>query len=343
MTNATKVHTGVLLVNLGTPDSPSVPHVRKYLRQFLSDPRVVDIPAIGRFLLVNLIIAPFRAPKSAKIYREVWTEQGSPLLVYGQDVQRMLQQSLGEGYLVSLGMRYQSPSIASALDELKKQDVQKIVVLPLFPQYASATTGSVHEEVMRCVMKWEAIPKIVMIDAYPDNQAMISIFAEQGRKYMQEHHYDHVIFSYHGLPERQLRKADQHDHCLKKEGCCNTLGAHNRLCYRAQCFETSRQLAQALSLAEENYSVSFQSRLGTDPWIQPYTDDTIEKLVAAGKKSILAFSPSFVADCLETTIEIGEEYKELFEEKGGEHWQMVESLNNHPRWVDALRDMVLEH
>lgn len=333
-----KLKTGILLVNLGTPDSPSVPDVRKYLRQFLMDGRVIDINPIGRFFLVNGIIAPFRAPKSAKTYRALWTDRGSPLLFYGEELADLLQKALGEDYVVSLGMRYQNPSIAYALEKLNSQAIGKIIVLPLFPQYASATTGSVHQEVMRIVSRWQLIPQLVMIDSYPAHPEMIAAFAELGRKYMNEHAFDHFIFTYHGLPQRQLKKADAR--CLTN-GCCDTYSEKNRLCYRAQCVETSRQLAKVLGLEEKDYSISFQSRLGSDPWIQPYTDATIERLVKEGKKNILVFTPSFVADCLETTIEVGEEYKELFEQKGGKHWQMVESLNTHPRWVNALKDIVL--
>jgi ferrochelatase len=335
-----KLKTGILLVNLGTPDSPSVADVRKYLREFLMDGRVIDINPIGRFFLVNGIIAPFRAPKSAKTYKELWTPKGSPLMFYGIELAELLQKALGEDYVVALGMRYQNPSIESALEKLKSQAIHKIIVLPLFPQYASATTGSVHQEVMRIVSKWQLIPQLVMIDSYPNLPEMIQTFAELGEKYRKEHHFDHIIFTYHGLPQRQLKKADSR--CLTN-GCCDVFSEKNRLCYRAQCVETSRQLAKALALKEGDYTISFQSRLGNDPWIQPYTDETIERLVKEGKKKILVFTPSFVADCLETTIEVGEEYKELFEEKGGEHWQMVESLNVHPRWVNALKEMVLHH
>jgi ferrochelatase len=335
-----KLKTGILLVNLGTPNSPSVADVRKYLREFLMDGRVIDINPIGRFFLVNGIIAPFRAPKSAKTYKELWTPKGSPLMFYGVELADLLQKALGEDYVVALGMRYQNPSIESALEKLKSQAIHKIIVLPLFPQYASATTGSVHQEVMRIVSKWQLIPQLVMIDSYPNHPEMIQTFAELGEKYRKEHHFDHIIFTYHGLPQRQLKKAD--GRCLTN-GCCDAFSEKNRLCYRAQCVETSRQLAKALALEEGDYTISFQSRLGSDPWIQPYTDATIERLVKEGKKKILVFTPSFVADCLETTIEVGEEYKELFEEKGGEHWQMVESLNVHPRWVNALKEMVLHH
>lgn len=334
-----QLKTGVLLVNLGTPDSPSVPDVRKYLREFLMDGRVIDINPISRFLLVNLIIAPFRATKSAKIYKKLWTERGSPLMFHGAELADLLQKELGDEYVVALGMRYQNPSIESALEKLKSQSIKKIIVVPLFPQYASASTGSAHEEVMRIISQWQLIPQIAMIDSYPSNPEMIQTFADLGKKYMETNQFDHFIFTYHGLPQRQLRKADSR--CLTA-GCCDEFSEKNRLCYRAQCVETTRHLAKALDLKEDDFTISFQSRLGKTPWIKPYTDEMIEELVKNGKKNILVFAPSFVADCLETTIEIGEEYKELFEEKGGKHWQMVESLNVQPRWVNALKEMVLE-
>ncbi len=331
---------GVLVVNLGTPDSPNTGDVRKYLRQFLMDGRVIDIPFIPRWLLVNLIIAPFRAPKSAKIYKELWTSKGSPLLIHGLGVYKLLQEALGKDYVVDFGMRYQSPSIESALERLQKLHLQKIIVLPLFPQYASASTGSVHEEVMRIVSQWQLIPQMVLIDSYAENAKMVKTYAAIGKKYMEKDKFDHFIFTYHGLPERQIRKGDCTGQCLSAT-CCNTLADWNRLCYRGQCFATSRLLAEELGIGEQDYTVSFQSRLGSDPWIKPYTDLKIEELVKAGKKRILAFSPSFVADCLETTIEIGEEYKEIFEKAGGEHWQLVESLNTHPLWIETLQEMVL--
>lgn len=331
--------TGVLLVNLGTPDSPSVPDVRKYLREFLMDPRVIDIPLISRFFLVNMIIAPFRAPKSARIYKKLWTAKGSPLKIYGYEVAGLLQQALGSEYLVSLGMRYQSPSIESALNELKDKGLKNIIVVPLFPQYASATTGSVYDKVMEIVRTWQIIPQINFINSFLQHPKFIETFTLLGKKYIEEHPFDHYIFTYHGLPERQIRKGDATNTCLQGN-CCGTLHAMNQHCYRAQCFETSRLLATSLGIPDHKYTVSFQSRLGKTPWIKPYTDDMIRELAGKGIKSVLAFSPSFVADCLETTIEIGEEYKELFEENGGKHWQLVESLNNHPLWIEALTDIV---
>jgi ferrochelatase len=335
-----KAKTGVLLVNLGTPDSPAVPDVRKYLREFLMDKRVIDIPFISRWLLVNLIIAPFRAPKSAAVYRELWQDRGSPLMFHGLDLKQKLQEALGEEVKVTLGMRYQKPTIASALEELLAENVQKIIVLPLFPQYASATSGSVIEQVMDDIKNKLVIPELDFISLYPDDEGMINTFAALGRKHMEATNYDHVVFSYHGLPERQIRKSAVDNYCQLNENCCSVYHTKNCFCYRAQCYLTSRKLAEALGLTAGDYSVFFQSRLGKDPWIRPYADDEIKRLAAEGKKRILIFCPSFTADCLETSIEVGHEFKELFLEHGGEHWQLVESLNSHDLWVESVKNML---
>jgi protoporphyrin/coproporphyrin ferrochelatase len=331
---------GVLLVNLGTPDSPSIPDVRKYLREFLMDGRVIDIPFVGRWALVNLIIAPFRAPKSAKTYQDLWEERGSPLKFYGQDAEQMLQERLGSRYLVKLAMRYQSPSIETGLTHFRDLGLRQIVVVPFFPQYASATTGSVFEKVMDIVSGWQTIPEVRFTNTFFDHPKFIEHFTLAAQRYMAEHEFDHYLFSYHGVPERQIRKGDHTGKTCQFGSCCDTLTPNNRLCYRAQCFETTRQLAHSLGLAEGRYSTAFQSRLGRDPWLQPYTEDTIIKLAKGGKQNVLAFSPAFVADCLETTIEVGEEYKEVFEKNGGKHWQLVESLNNSTSWIDLLEDLV---
>jgi protoporphyrin/coproporphyrin ferrochelatase len=333
---------GVLLINLGTPDSPKTPDVRKYLREFLMDRRVIDIPYANRFLLINLIIAPFRAPKSAKIYHELWNEKGSPLLYYSVELTQLLQESLGKDYVVSLGMRYQSPSIESALEVFKDKGFDEIIVIPLFPQYASASTGSAVELTMELMKKWELIPSVKFINTYADHEMFIKAFAEIGKKYLEEDNYDHILFSYHGLPERQILKSSVQNYC-KLGDCCSVYHSKNRYCYRAQCFETTRLLAQALGLSEDKYTIAFQSRLGKTPWIKPYSDEVIESLAKKGVKKILAFSPSFVADCLETTIEIGVEYDELFKEHGGEKIKLVESLNVHPLWVECLKHFVKEN
>ncbi|MFN0048704.1 MAG: ferrochelatase [Cytophagales bacterium] len=332
--------TGVLLVNLGTPDSPSVPNVRKYLRQFLMDGRVIDIPFLSRFLLVNGIIAPFRAPKSSKVYKSVWTENGSPLKYYSVELTKLVQKSLGDDFHVELGMRYQSPSIASALDKLLDKGYNKIVVLPLFPQYASASTGSVQEEVMRLVAKKQIVPSIQFISNFFDHPMFINAFSLLAKKYLDEQKFDHILFSYHGLPERQIKKGDCTGTCLVNENCCGTIHDMNYYCYRAQCFESTRLIAKQLGLAEQDYSVCFQSRLGKTPWIKPYADDVIENLPKQGKKRVLILVPSFVSDCLETIEEVGDEYKELFMYNGGEHWQMVESLNLSPAWVETVKILV---
>lgn len=333
---------GVLLVNLGTPDSPNTPDVRRYLREFLMDGRVIDIPAFPRFLLVNGIIAPFRGPKSAKEYKKLWDERGSPLKYYGEDVTKLLQDALGDDYKVVLGMRYQNPSIEEAINQLEKANVDSIICIPLFPQYASATTGSVADKVMEIYRKKQIIPSIRFVNKFADHPLFIKAFANIGRKYLEKEKYDHVVFSYHGLPERQIRKGSVGTQCQLSD-CCNHYHKRNAYCYRAQCFLTSRLLAAELGLKEGEYTTCFQSRLGNDPWIKPYTEDLVEELAEKGIKRVLTFCPAFISDCLETTIEVGEEYKEQFEEKGGEHWQMVESLNDSPEWVDCLKALVLEN
>ncbi|MHA6249766.1 ferrochelatase [Pontibacter sp. CAU 1760] len=333
---------GVLLVNLGTPDTPNTPDVRKYLREFLLDKRVIDIPAPARYALINGIIAPFRAPKSAKIYKQLWTERGSPLLYHGIDLKKKLQESLGDRYHVAFGMRYQSPSIKSALEELRAQSVERIIVLPLFPQYASASTGSVQDKVMELVKDWWVIPSISFISSFCDDPGFIKAFAEMGKRHMAKDDYDFVVFSYHGVPERHILKGSDNGYC-QLGACCNTYNKRNKYCYRASCYATSRLLAAELGLREDQYTVSFQSRLGKDPWLKPYTDVILQELPAKGIKKVLAYSPAFVADCLETTIEVGSEFKEMFLEAGGEKWQLVESLNSEPIWVEAVKEMVLQN
>ncbi len=326
-------------MNQGTPDSASVPDVRKYLREFLMDERVMDIPYLNRWLLVNLVIAPTRAPKSAKIYQELWTPEGSPLKVYGYRVEELLQKALGEAYDVQLAMRYQSPSIENALARFKAAKVSKLIVLPLYPQYASATTGSVQQKVMELVKSWQEIPEMRFVNNFLSEPKFTEAFAALGRKYLEAATYDHVVFTYHGLPVRQLHKDDGVTSCDQAH-CTSSFTQANQFCYRAQCYETSRLLAAQLGLAAKNYTVCFQSRLGSSPWIQPYTEDTIKDLSAKGIKKALVFAPSFIADCLETTIEVGHEYKELFEAHGGTHWQLVESLNDSPLWIECLQELV---
>ncbi len=334
--------TGVLLVNLGTPRSTKTSDLRKYLKQFLNDPRVIDIPAVLRFLLVNGIIVPFRAPKVAKEYEHIWTDQGSPLLVYGRASQQKLQERLGPDYVVELGMRYQQPSMESALHKLKDAKVGEIIIISLFPQYASATSGSVAEEAMRVLSKWNVIPDLRFINTFHQHPRFIEAWANNARPHLEARAYDKVLFSYHGVPERHLRNYGKDwnkctfpeckDYCARGE-------QENKYCYRSACYETSRLIADQLGI--KDYIVTFQSRLGKEPWLQPYTDEMLEHLAETGVKSLLVFSPAFVADCLETTNELGNDYAEDFKEKGGEVFTLVESLNATEGWITLLEDLVL--
>jgi len=329
--------TGILLVNLGTPHSPKWRDVYKYLIQFLTDERVIDIPWLKRQLLVRGIIVPLRTRNSARSYREIWQKSGSPLLDYGRKVENLLQEALGPEYQVVLAMRYQTPSIESGLEALKGS--KKLIVLPLFPQYASASTGSVHQEVMRILSKWPTIPELKMINSYPQDPKMVRTFCLNAKHYSLAD-YDHFLFSFHGLPERQLIKADLSGYCLKQPRCCAGLNEKNSGCYAAQCTATAAAIQKELQIPSDQCTVCFQSRLGKEPWIQPFTSDVIAKLAGQGKKRLLVFCPSFVADCLETIFEIQNEYRAEFFAEGGERLDLVESLNDHPLWIESLTDMI---
>lgn len=332
---------GVLLVNLGTPDAPSRGAVYRYLKEFLLDRRVIDYNWFARNLLVRGIIAPFRSGSSAKLYQQLWTEEGSPLKVYGETLETEVQKLLGDEYVVKLAMRYQNPSIQSSIDALMDEKVAEIIVVPLFAQYASATTGSVHEEVMRILAKKENIPNVKLINSYYDNEKMIDVYVENAKKFNLKE-YDHVLFSFHGLPERQLIKADPTGcHCAKVENCCHTISLKNQFCYSAQCHGTAFAIAEKMGFTKDDYTVCFQSRLGPEKWAQPYTSKIIEERAEKGDKKLLVFCPAFVSDCLETEIEISVEYQEEFEEMGGEHVDLVPSLNDHPKWIEAVKDLVL--
>jgi ferrochelatase len=335
---------GILLINLGTPVSPSVNDVRKYLGEFLMDPRVIDIHTVLRFLLVKGIIVPFRAPKSARLYKRIWDNKtGSPLLHYSNLQLQLLKIELGKEYVVELGMRYQYPSIELALNKLRAANVASIRVISLFPQYASATGGSVFAKVMKVVSTWPVIPSMSFINSFHDNPLMIAAFAHNGRKYPISN-YDHVLFSFHGLPERQLKQCDPSGaHCLQEKVCCETLTYSNQNCYAAQSYHTARLIANELNIPRANYTVCFQSRLGKSEWIKPYTSETIAQLARSGKKRLLVFCPAFVADCLETIYEIGVEYRDAFIAAGGEELHLVNSLNNSPIFINALKGMVMQN
>jgi len=333
--------TCVLLINLGTPDSPSVKDVRKYLFEFLNDPRVIDINPIGRFFLVNFIIVPFRAPKSAKIYKELWTKDGSPIMIYGESVKEKLQKELGDDFDVELAMRYKNPSLDEVCAKMEKRGYEKIIILPLFPQYASASSGSAIDKAMKLISKWWVIPEIKIISQFYDDENYLNCVIEQSKKYNLSN-YDHILFSYHGLPERQVDKVYSDGKPCKDHKCEDEINEDNKYCYKATCYATTRMLAEKLNLTKDRYTVCFQSRLDKD-WLEPFSDKVVEEWAKKGAKKLLVFSPAFIADCLETTVEIGIEYQKIFKDNGGEKVQLVESLNDHPMWIETLKKMVLKN
>lgn len=330
----------VLIINLGTPNSPETGDVRTYLTQFLNDRRVIDISAIGRFLLVNFIIVPFRSSKSANLYKQIWTKDGSPLLTHTRDLTAKLQKEMGDNYIVDFAMRYQNPGIKTVLNKLRKESPTKISIIPLYPQYASSSTGSTLELVMKEIAGWEVIPNVNLISNFFNDPGFISSIVEQGKQYNIAD-YDHILFSYHGLPERQIKKASDHygSGTCSFGNCCDTLTKNNHFCYRANCFATTRELVKQLNIPEGKYTSTFQSRLD-DKWLKPYSDKVIEDLGKKGMKKLLVFSPAFVADCLETIYEIGTEYNEIFKHNGGESVTLVKSLNSNDTWVKALKNLI---
>jgi len=331
--------TAVILVNLGTPDSPAVSDVRRYLFQFLNDRRVIDLPWILQKILVNLIIVPFRAPKSTKLYEQLWSEKGSPLLYYSEQVAADLQIRTDDRYRIFNAMRYGKPDLKIILKEVENLSFKKIIVLPLFPQYASATTGSVYELIMKQMSSWQTFPEIRMVSSFHDHPAFVNAFTKQGEKY-DVSTYDHVIFSFHGLPLRQINKLHPGRDCQRCLCKTETI-PEGKLCYKAACYETARLIASKIGLTTNDYSVSFQSRLSKD-WMSPFTDKVLVEKAKSGTRRILVFAPSFVADCLETKVEIEHEYAHLFRENGGEHLQMVESLNDTKAWIDGLEQLITE-
>lgn len=331
---------GVLLINLGTPDAPDATAVRRYLREFLSDPRVIDLAPPARWLLLNAVILPFRPKQSAAAYRHVWTDEGSPLLVESERLRDAVAARLPQA-TVALGMRYGSPSLEHALDQLRAAGCERLVVFPLYPQYASSSTGSSLEAVYRLVAERWNTPSVAVVPPFYDDPGFIEACAAVGRPILDELAPDHVLMSFHGLPERHIRKSDAAGgHCLASAGCCDRMQPANRACYRAQCFATARALAGALQLAPDTWSVSFQSRLGRTPWIQPYTDEVLPALAARGARRVAVYCPAFVADCLETLEEIGLRAEADFRAAGGEALRLIPAVNSHPRWVDAVVDLL---
>jgi ferrochelatase len=334
--------TGILLLNLGTPDSCDAPAIRRYLAEFLMDPYVVDIPWIARFLLVHGIILRTRPGRGVEAYLKIWTDRGSPLLFHSQDLTAKLQARMGDEYPVALAMRYGNPSVPSALERFRAEGVRRLVVVPLYPQDASATTGSSIDWVRRSARKVGFDGDLAFVPPFYANESFLGAFADRVRREQADFRPDHVVFSFHGLPERHLKKGDPTKaHCLVAHECSHTIVPENENCYRAQCFFTARRIAEIAGIPKEEHSIAFQSRLGRARWIMPYLDPMLRELAFAGKKRILVVAPSFVADCLETLEEIAIRAKETFVELGGEDLRLVPSLNSDDRWVDCVRDLAL--
>jgi ferrochelatase len=337
------VPTGLLLINLGTPDAPTTTAVRRYLKEFLSDPRVIDINAVGRALLLHAVILRFRPSKSARAYRSIWDPvRGSPLLHHSKDLATGVAQQLGLAWHVELAMRYGQPSLSGALDRLRAANVDRVVVLPLYPQYAASSTATSVARVMELVgAQWDTLP-LDVVPAFHDDEGFLAAFEAVARPALAAARADHVLFSFHGLPERQIKKSDPSGaHCLSSNTCCDAITTVNRSCYRAQSYATARALASRLDLTD--YTVCFQSRLGRTPWITPHTDVLLDELARAGKRRLAVLCPAFVADCLETVEEIGIRAREQFKGAGGEELTLVPSLNATPRWIEAVAAMAERH
>ncbi len=328
--------TAVLLINVGTPDDPSVRSVRRFLFQFLNDKYVIDLPYLLRKFLVNCIIVPFRAPKSAKLYELLWDEKGSPLLYLSESLKDKLQSKL-PGHDIFLGMRYGNPSIESVIKKVKKDGYSNLICIPLYPQYATSTTLTSMVEVEKQIEKYKLKIPYKFVDQFFQNKDFIDSFVASANNYDLSS-YDHIIFSYHGLPVNQVENTHKGSKC-EDLNCIKEYKEENKFCYHAACYATTRLLVKELNLNPDQYTTCFQSRLSKN-WLKPFSDDVIIQKAKEGKKRILVFCPAFVTDCLETTIEIGYEYAELFKENGGEKLQLVENLNDSDEWTECLKGMI---
>lgn len=334
---------GVLLVNLGSPAAPTPRAVRRYLRQFLSDPRVLDLPAPLRRTVLETAILPIRSRRSAALYQQIWdTNVGSPLLHHTENLALAVTDALGDGWHVEWAMRYGEPSIATAWAALREAQVRQVVVLPLYPQETSSTIGSVLDAVHREASKdWVPAP-ISVVPRFYDNAAFLRSWTEVAEHTLTVSNADHVLFSFHSIPERHVTKADPtRAHCLVTQNCCDAADSPIAAgCYRAQCSRTARSLAKSLGLADDGWSMSFQSRLGRIPWVQPYTDEELPRLRELGIRRLAVVCPAFVCDNLETLEEIGIRARKQWLGAGGEELILVPSLNAHPSWVDTVVDLV---
>jgi ferrochelatase len=327
---------GILLVNLGSPDSTSVSDVRHYLNEFLMDKHVIDSPWLLRRFIVGMILIN-RPKESAHAYEKIWTKEGSPLVVTSRNVQKKLQERVSVP--VELAMRYQNPSIESAIQKLAAQKIDDVFLIPLFPHYAMSSYESAVDRVKTVAEKFAPRMKITVQPPYFDSPDYISALVARASDFLKKD-FDHLLFSFHGIPERHLRKSDPTDcHCLQKENCCEVPSAARATCYRAQCFQTAKLFVEKAGVPTGKWSVSFQSRLGKDPWLKPYTDYELPRLAIEGKKKMLVICPAFVSDCLETIEEIGIRGCEQFMAGGGKEFTRIPCMNEHPAWIDALEKM----
>jgi len=327
---------GIILMNLGSPDSTLVKDVKRYLDEFLMDERVIDYPYLFRALLVKGIIVPFRSPKSARAYQSVWTKEGSPLMVISEQLRSAVQERVSEP--VVLAMRYGNPTPKAAYDQLLKMDpdIDEVVLVPLYPHYAMSSYETAVEYAKEIYREEKYTFRLTIIPPYYREEEYLNALAESLKPYL-EQEYDHLLFSFHGVPERHIRKGDTtRCHCLKVENCCEKDSPAHAFCYSHQCKKTIQLVAEKLDLPEEKYSVSFQSRLGREEWLKPYTAKRLEELPKEGIKKLLVACPAFVSDCLETLEEIAVEGKETFMHAGGESFTMIPCLNTHPAWVGTI-------
>jgi|TARA_B100001094_G_scaffold95353_1_gene91358 ferrochelatase len=327
----------VLMISLGTPDSPGWFDVASYLREFLGDGRIINIPSLLRYMLVNLIIVPTRTFSSSKSYKELWTDRGSPLKYHMEDLTAKVQEDLKGTHDVFYAMRYKNPSVKNLLKELESKGYDEIILFPVFPQYSSAANGSFLEHSLKQIANWVVIPSIKTVDQFYDNDDFLSAFSENIQKFDLDA-YDKIIFSYHGLPMSQLDEVYENGKCDDRE-CEDGVHGDNHHCYRAACYETTKLLVSRIGIDKSKTITSFQSRLDSK-WVKPFSDKVLKQFAEEGVKNVLVVSPSFTGDCLETIIEIGDEYKELFLEKGGQKLDYVPSLNSNDSWVKCIVNII---
>lgn len=330
----------VLLVNLGSPDSTSTEDVRRYLKEFLSDDRVIDSPKLIQQTVLNCFILPTRPKQSAAAYKKVWTEQGSPLIVTSKNLQALLQDKIEP--TVELAMRYGSPSIPDAIARMKQNGVKNVFLVPLYPHYAMSSYETVVVKVMEEVAAQAPEMKVTTQQPFYNDPSYIEALYKSAKPYLQDE-YDHLLFSYHGIPNRHLNKADSSNaHCNVLKDCCTTCSPAHATCYRHQVTKTTELFVKRAGIPDGKWSISFQSRLGREPWLMPYTDHVLEELPKKGKKRLVVMTPAFVSDCLETLEEIAMEGKEEYLEAGGENFVAVPCMNEHPAWIQFLADKSME-